>query len=89
MTKMMVKKLKKQLTKARRNEKVARNQLRTALKKVNMVTKAYERKIAKKAKELQTKMNAVQIKTYEKLAQNINQMKRKAKTTAGRRTVRS
>ncbi|OGT46807.1 MAG: hypothetical protein A3E83_03915 [Gammaproteobacteria bacterium RIFCSPHIGHO2_12_FULL_41_20] len=67
----LLRKLKKQVVLLRHREEKARNQLRTALRKVKGLSSSYKRKLAKKARVTKDRVVAAQAATYKRIAADI------------------
>lgn len=74
--KTLLKRLKKQVSALKRKEKIGRNKLRAALRKVAKLTRSHQSKLDRKAKQVKAKLAAAEAKVYAKLA---NAMKKRAK----------
>lgn len=72
-SKMSIRRLKRQVSKARRNELAARKQLKSALSKVKKLVRTHQVKLNRKTREAKLKVAAAEAAVYAKLAKTLKQ----------------
>jgi hypothetical protein len=82
--KLLLKKLKKQVYVLRKKEEQSRNKLRTALKKIRKLGRAYKSKLSSRVRLLHGKMAQTQASVYAKVAADLERKIQKSAEAKGK-----